>query len=92
MVEDMEKDDKRENKVFDETVKGVRDFKVWTKLLELGFEIVDVNKDKCFVCPYFNKKCTFKSVLYFKRTEEFDEVLKKIYQEIENEKETNDKK
>lgn len=80
-------DKKREDdKIFDTNVKCVRDFSVWSKLLSLGYQIVDVNKDKSFICPYHDEKCTFKSVLYFRRDEGFDEDLESIYKELEEDK------
>jgi|GEM_PF-5932402 len=80
----MKKDDKKE-KVYDDSVKGVKDFNVWKKLFDLNFICVDANKDKNFMCPYHEHKCTFKSVLYFLKTDDLEEVLNQIYKELEEE-------
>lgn len=79
-------DEIREEKIFDPSVRGVRDFNVWKRLFELNYIVVDANKDKSFICPYLGEKCTFKSVLYFKQTEDLDKVLEEIYNELEEKK------
>ena len=82
----MEKDNKREDKTYDESVKGIKDFNVWKRLFDLGYVVVDANKDKSFICPYHSHKCTFKSVLYFRKDETLEEILKQIYEELEEDK------
>ena len=76
---------RREEKTYDDSVKGVKDFNVWKKLFDLNFICVDANKDKSFMCPYHEHKCTFKSVLYFLKTDDLEEVLNQIYKELEEE-------
>lgn len=81
----MEKDDKRE-RIFDPRVKGVRDFEIWKRLFDLEYVCIDVNRDKKFICPVTSECCEFKSVLYFKKTDDLEEVIKQLYLEIEEEK------
>lgn len=77
-------DDKE--KLYDPNVKGIKDFNVWKRLFDLGYIVVDANKDKSFICPYHNHSCTFKSVLYFQKTDDLELILEEIYQELEENK------
>lgn len=72
-------DDKRE-------VRCVRDFYVMSELLRRDFRIVDINKDKKFICPVLGEKCTFKSVVYFLVEDGLDEAVQEIYRKMEKEK------
>lgn len=67
-------------------VRCVRDFYIWDRLLELGYSIVDLNKDKRFICPILGEKCTYKSVAYFEVVEGLDETIEQIYKELEEKK------
>jgi len=74
-----------DEKIRDEDVKSVRcvrDFFVWGELLNRGFSIADINKDKKFVCPVIGEKCTFKSVVYFYVIEGLDEAIEEIYRNL----------
>ncbi len=68
------------------SVRCVRDFFVWGELLNRGFSIADINKDKRFICPILGEKCTFKSVVYFIVEEGLDEAIETIYRELEDSK------
>jgi len=78
----MKKDDKR---IFDPNVKGVKDFEIWKRLFALDFVVIDANHDKKFICPITNENCAYKSVLYFKKTEDLENILNELYLEIEEE-------
>ena len=67
-------------------VRCVRDFYIMSELLRRGFRICDINKDKKFICPILNEKCTYKSVVYFEVSEELDDVIKEIYESLEDSK------
>lgn len=75
----------KDDKIFNSDVRGIKDFLAWKKLFERGYICVDANKQKDFVCPYHEHKCTFKSVLYFLKSENFEQELEDIYKEIEEE-------
>lgn len=81
----MKKENRRE-RIFDPRVKGVRDFEVWKRLFDLEYVCIDVNRDKKFICPVTNENCEYKSVLYFKKTDNLEEILNQIYLDIEEEK------
>ena len=67
-------------------VRCVRDFYLWDRLLSMGYKIVDLNKDKRFICPILGEKCTYKSVVYFEVVEGLDETIERIYKELEDSK------
>ena len=70
----------------EDNVRCVRDFYVMSELLRRGFIICDINKDKKFICPILNEKCTYKSVVYFEVSEELDDAIKEIYESLEDSK------
>jgi len=80
MVKEM--DEKR----IKDDVRCVRDFIIWSELLRRNFKIVDINKDKKFVCPILGEKCTFKSVVYFEVVDGLDETIEQLYKELEESK------
>lgn len=67
-------------------VRCIRDFYVMSELLRRGFRICDINKDKKFICPILNEKCTYKSVVYFEVSEELENAIKEIYESLEDSK------
>lgn len=70
----------------EDNVRCVRDFYVMSELLRRNFRICDINKDKKFICPILNEKCTYKSVVYFEVVEGLDETIEQIYKELEDSK------
>lgn len=70
----------------EDNVRCVRDFYVMSELLRRDFRICDINKDKKFICPILNEKCTYKSVVYFEVSEELDDAIKEIYEQLEDSK------
>jgi len=75
-----------EEKIKDKEVRCVRDFYLWDRLLSFGYKIVDLNKDKRFICPILGEKCTYKSVAYFLVEDGLDEKIQEIYDELEDSK------
>ena len=74
------------NDIREDNVRCVRDFYVMSELLRRNFRICDINKDKKFVCPILNEKCTYKSVVYFEVVEGLDDAIKEIYETLEDSK------
>lgn len=70
----------------EDNVRCVRDFYVMSELLRRKFRICDINKDKKFICPILNEKCTYKSVVYFEVVEGLDDAIKEIYETLEDSK------
>lgn len=70
----------------EDNVRCVRDFYVMSELLRRNFRICDINKDKKFICPILNEKCTYKSVVYFEVVEGLDNAIKEIYETLEDSK------
>lgn len=70
----------------EDNVRCVRDFYVMSELLRRNFRICDINKDKKFICPILNEKCTYKSVVYFEVVEGLDDAIKEIYEQLEDSK------
>ena len=86
MVKEMDEKKIKDKRIFDPNVKGVKDFEIWKRLFELGFVVIDANHDKKFICPITNENCAYKSVLYFKKTDNLEEILTQMYLNIEEEK------
>ena len=74
------------NDIREDNVRCVRDFYVMSELLRRNFRICDINKDKKFICPILNEKCTYKSVVYFEVVEGLDDAIKEIYETLEDSK------
>jgi hypothetical protein len=70
----------------EDNVRCVRDFYVMSELLRRNFRICDINKDKKFICPILNEKCTYKSVVYFEVVDGLDDAIKEIYEMLEDSK------